>query len=97
MEETQFSAKSVHRKQMFTWTFCKCTLFKHEIEEASEQLGATTGWITTNVGHKVRRIKISAQNKIALNIMCTVFLWLNTRILDLRQVSGKATYAIRIV
>ena len=48
----QVSAKSVHRKQMFTWTFCKCTLFKHEIEEASEQLGATTGWITINGGHK---------------------------------------------
>ena len=40
------------------------TLFKHEIEEASEQLGATTGWITTNVGHKVRRIK--ALNSVRL-------------------------------
>ena len=64
LEETQVSAKSVHRKQMFTWTFCKCTLFKHEIEEASEQLGATTGWITTNVGHKVRRIR--ALNSVRL-------------------------------
>ena len=79
MEATQVSAKSVHRKQMFTWSFCKCTLFKHEIEEASEQLGATTGRITTNGGHKVRRIK-------ALNIMCTVFVWLNTSTLDLRYV-----------
>ena len=91
LEETQVSAKSVHRKHRFTWhllqmyivqilgIFCKCTLFKHEIEEASEQLGATTGWITTNVGHKVRRIK-------ALNIMCTAFLWLDTSTLELRQV-----------